>query len=49
LSENAAVLRGIKDTLDEGEEAARAPIENEQSSVAILHSGRVDNDVQQQA
>jgi len=30
-------------------EAARAPIENEQCAVAILHSGRVDDDVQQQA
>ena len=26
-----------------------APIEDEQSAVAILHSGRVDDDVQQQA
>jgi hypothetical protein len=32
--------------LDEGEEAAGAPIEDEQK---ILHSGRVDDDVQQQA
>jgi len=38
-----------EDTLDEGEEAACAPIEDEQSAVAILHSGRVDDDVQQQA
>ncbi len=38
-----------KDTLDEGEEAARASIEDEQCAVAILDSGRVDNDVQQQA
>jgi hypothetical protein len=30
-------------------EAACAPIEDEQSAVAILHSGRVDDDVQQQA
>ena len=34
---------------DEGEEPARAPIEDEQSAVAILHSCRVDDDVQQQA
>jgi hypothetical protein len=38
-----------EDTLDEGEEAACAPIEDEQSTVAIPHSGRVDDDVQQQA
>ena len=38
-----------EDKLDEGEEAACAPIEDEQSAVAILHSGRVDDDVQQQA
>ena len=35
--------------LDEREEAACAPIEDEQSAVAILHGGRVDDDVQQQA
>jgi len=35
--------------LMKGEEPARAPIEDEQSAVAILHSGRVDDDVQQQA
>ncbi len=38
-----------EDTRDEGEEAACAPIEDEQSAVAILHRGRVDDDVQQQA
>ena len=38
-----------EDKLDEGEEAACAPIEDEQSAVAILHGGRVDDDVQQQA
>ena len=44
------LVRGIsEDTLDEGEEPARAPIEDEQSAVAILHSSRVDDDVQQQA
>ena len=41
---------GISESkLDEGEEAACAPIEDEQRAVAILHSGRVDDDVQQQA
>ena len=44
------LVRGIsEDTLDEGKEAARAPIEDEQSAVAILHGSRVDDDVQQQA
>ena len=44
------LVRGIsEDTLDEGKEAACAPIEDEQSAVAILHSSRVDDDVQQQA
>jgi len=43
------VCRIGEDTLDERVEAARAPIENEQCAVAILHSGRVDDDVQQQA
>ena len=43
-------LPGISgDKLDEGEKAACAPIEDEQSAVAILHSGRVDDNVQQQA
>ena len=31
------------------QEAARAPIEDEQSADAVPHSGRVDDDVQQQA
>ena len=45
-----SLIGGIsEDTLNEGEEAARAPIEDEQSAVAILHSSRVDDDVQQQA
>ena len=43
------VLGISQDTVDEGKEAACAPIEDEQSAVAILHSGRVDDDVQQQA
>lgn len=45
-----SLIGGIsEDTLNEGEEAPRAPIEDEQSAVAILHSGRVDDDVQQKA
>ena len=38
-----------KINLMKGEEAACAPIEDEQSAVAILYGGRVDDDVQQQA
>ena len=45
-----ALVAGIgEDALDEGKEAARALIENEPRPVAILHIGRVDNDVQQEA
>ena len=44
------LVRGIsEDTFDEREEATRASIEDEQYAVAVLHSGRVDDDVQQQA
>ena len=43
------LVAGIgEDGLDEGEEAASVPIEHEQGAVSILHSGRVDDDVQQQ-
>ena len=38
-----------KDALDEGEEAARAPIEDEPRAIAILHIGRMDDDAQQEA
>lgn len=38
-----------EDALDEGEEAARAPIEDEPRPVAILHVGRMDDDVQEEA
>ena len=45
-----SLVAGIsEDAFDEGEEAARALIENELRPVAILHIGRVDNDVQQEA
>ncbi len=44
------LVRGVsEDKLDEGEKAACASIEDEHSAVAILQSGRVDDDVQQQA
>jgi len=34
---------------DEGEESARAPVEDERRAVAVLHVGGVDDDVHQQA
>ena len=44
------MVRGIsEDTFDEREEETRAAIEDEQYTVAVLHGGRVDDDVQQQA
>ena len=44
------LVAGIgEDALDEGEEAACAPIEDEPSAVAILHIAGVDDDVQQKA
>ena len=44
------LVAGIgEDALDEGEQAARAPIKDQSSAVAILHVGRVDGDVQQEA
>jgi len=43
-----SLVAGIgKDPLYEGEEAARAPVENQSCPVAVLHVGGVDNDVQQ--
>ena len=48
--ERCALVAGIgEDTLDEGEESARAPIEDEPRTIAILHVGGVDDDVQQEA
>jgi hypothetical protein len=45
-----SLIAGIgKDTLDEGEEAARAPVENERRPIAVLDVGRVDDDSQQEA
>lgn len=38
-----------KDALDEREEAARAMIENKRRAVAVLHIGRVNDDIQQEA
>ena len=45
-----SLIAGIgEDALDEGEEAARAPIEDEPRAIAILHIGRMDDDAQQEA
>ena len=45
-----ALVAGIgEDAFDEREQAARAPVEDEQGTIAILHVGRVSDDVQQEA
>ncbi len=45
-----SLVAGIgEDALEEREEAARAPIKDKLSAVAILHVGRVDDDIQQEA
>src|SRR4029434_6419940 len=45
-----SLVAGIgEDALDKGEEAARAPIEDEPRAIAILHISRMDDDVQQEA
>ena len=44
-----ALIAGIgEDALDEGEEAAGAPIENQPRPVAVLNVGGMDDDVQQE-
>ena len=44
-----SLVAGIgEDALDEGEAAARAPVEDEPGAIAILHIGRMDDDVQQE-
>ena len=44
------LVAGIgKDALDEGKEAARAPIEHQLRPVAVLNIGGMDDDVQQKA
>lgn len=48
--ERRSLIGGIgEDAFDEGKAAARAPIENESRAIAVLHVGRMDNDVQQEA
>ena len=45
-----SLIAGIgEDALDEGKEATGALIENECCAIAILHVGRMDDDVQQEA
>ena len=45
-----SLIAGIgEDALDEGEEAAGAPIENQPSPVAVLNIAGMDDDVQQKA
>jgi hypothetical protein len=45
-----SLVAGIgEDALNEREQPARAPIENEQGAIAILHVGRVNDDVEQEA
>jgi len=44
------LVTGIgEDTLDEGEQATGAAIENQFRAVAVLHVGRMDDDIQEQA
>jgi len=48
--ERRSLVGGIgEDALDEGEEAARAPIKDESRAIAVLHIGRMDDHVQQEA
>jgi hypothetical protein len=45
-----SLIAGIgEDPLDEGEKAARAPIENQPRPVAVLNIAGMDDDVQQKA
>jgi hypothetical protein len=45
-----SLIAGIgEDALDKGKKATGTPIENERCTIAILHIGRMDDDVQQEA
>lgn len=45
-----SLIAGIgEDALNEGEQAPGAPIEHQSRTVAILHVGGMDNDIQEQA
>ena len=44
------LIAGVgEDAFDEGKEPARALVEDEPRTIAILHVGRMDDDVQQEA
>lgn len=48
--EGPRVIAGIgEDALDEGKQAARAPVEDQAGAVAVLYVGRMNDDVQQKA
>ena len=54
LGDSRRCLRSLiaciaEDTLDEGEQAAGAPIEHPSYTIAILHVGGMDDNVQEQA
>jgi hypothetical protein len=50
LRDPGPLITGIgEDALDEGEETARAPIENQPRPVTVLKVGGMDDDIQQQA
>ena len=45
-----SLVSGIgEDAFDEREQTSRAPVEDEQGTIAILHVGRMNDDVQQEA
>ena len=45
-----SLVAGIgEDAFDEREQASRAPVEDERGTIAILHVGRMNDDVQQEA
>ena len=45
-----SLVAGIgEDAFDEREQTPGAPVENEQGTIAILHVGRMNDDVQQEA
>ena len=49
LRHAGSLIAGVgKDALDEGKEAARAAVENQPSTIAILQVGRMNGDVQQE-
>jgi hypothetical protein len=54
LGDGSRCLRSLiasiaEDTLDEGEQTAGAPVEHPTHTIAILHVGGMDDDVQEQA